>query len=322
MPYFGAETGDDSVRINGATQSIIDQEILFAFDAGLDYWAFDSYAPENPITTALELYLSSSKRHALQFCMIGSIANGGTPQRYSQTTIHEIAMMAEKGYVKVLGGRPLYYLLSVSDKQITEEWGGTEGVSGLVSFIRSQVRASGLKQPYIVLLHGDPVRDATLARRIGCDAIGSYVIAKPRVRASFQALTIDVETRWREQAATGLPVVPTVMTGWDQRPVIENPPFWEPDLKKVGLDEYYAEATPEEIAQQLRDAISWVDANKSATARTVLIYAWNECAEGYGALIPTYRPGGESPNMSRLNAVGSVLRKKRNRAFEAHDNFD
>jgi hypothetical protein len=310
MPFFGTETGYDSVRINGASQSIIDQEIFFAADAGIDYWAFDSYAPVNPLSTALKLYLTSSRRSTIQFCMIGSIANGGTSNRYSDTTMHDISMMSEIGYVKVIDGRPLYYILSASDNQITSEWGGVEGVAGLISFIQDQVRKTGLKQPYIVLLHGDPERDATLARQIGCDAIGSYVFAKPRIQASFHDLVVDVEKDWDEQEGTGMQVVPIVMTGWDQRPLIENPPFWVSNSEhKIALDQYYRQGSPQEIAQHLRDALWWVDKHKSAAARTLLIYAWNECAEGFGALIPTFRPASETPDTSRLTAVRSVLRK-------------
>ena len=38
----------DRVRIDGSRQAIMDQEIAFAADAGLDYWAFLLYPERVP----------------------------------------------------------------------------------------------------------------------------------------------------------------------------------------------------------------------------------------------------------------------------------
>ncbi|MGA2793253.1 MAG: hypothetical protein ABSE69_06910, partial [Roseiarcus sp.] len=106
MPFFGREIAPDSVRIDGDSQDVIDREIVSASRAGLDYWAFMGYAPGDPMTNALDLYLSSARRREIGFCMIGSIANGGSPGRVSRRTTHELALMKEEGYVRVLDGRP------------------------------------------------------------------------------------------------------------------------------------------------------------------------------------------------------------------------
>src|SRR5207249_1207944 len=70
MPFFGSETGSDSVRINGHSQATMDQEIAYAKYAGLDYWAFDAYAPSNPMSNALKLYLDSRYKGSINFCLI------------------------------------------------------------------------------------------------------------------------------------------------------------------------------------------------------------------------------------------------------------
>ena len=71
--------GPDSVRIDGDLQAVIDREIAAASHAGLDYWAFMGYAPDDPMTNALDLYLSSARRGQIGFCMIGSIATAEPP---------------------------------------------------------------------------------------------------------------------------------------------------------------------------------------------------------------------------------------------------
>ena len=100
---------------------------------------------------------------------------------WSDNTRHELTMMGEKGYVRVLDGRPLYYLLATSQRQIETEWGSAAGVAGLVGFMRAQAKSDGLGDPYIVLLG----RDAALAQAIGCDAAGAYAIVGHPDQSSY-----------------------------------------------------------------------------------------------------------------------------------------
>ncbi len=305
MPFFGRETDENDVRIDGDTQGVMDREIAAAALAGLNYWAFVGYAKDSPMTNALDLYLSSARRSDIAFCMIGSIANGGSVGRWSDNTRHELTLMGEKGYVRVLDGRPLYYLLATSQRQIETEWGSAAGVAGLVGFMRAQAKSDGLGDPYIVLLG----RDAALAQAIGCDAAGAYAIVGHPDQSSYAELATFVERRWGEMAAGGMAMVPTVMTGWDERPLIDNPPFWADYLKKgVGRDKFYARATPAEIARHLQQAIAWSESHRAASpAQTILVYAWDECAEGFGALVPSFRRGEADGDGSRLDAIRKVL---------------
>ena len=39
LPFFARITGSNSVAINGNSQAIMDQEINYAANAGIDYWA-------------------------------------------------------------------------------------------------------------------------------------------------------------------------------------------------------------------------------------------------------------------------------------------
>ncbi|MGA2795113.1 MAG: hypothetical protein ABSE69_16605, partial [Roseiarcus sp.] len=78
--------------------------------------------------------------------------------------------------------------------------------------------------------------------------------------------------------------------------------------KAARLEKYYERATPREIARHLQQAIAWSESHRSASpANTILVYAWNECAEGFGALMPSYRRGDANGDSSRLDAIREVL---------------
>jgi len=69
-----------------------------------------------------------------------------------------------------------------------------------------------------------------------------------------------------------------------------------------------SQATPEEIATHLQDALKWVEANPCvAEANTIQIYAWNEITEG-GWLLPS-NPALNPVGAGRLNAIANVLRR-------------
>jgi hypothetical protein len=149
-----------------------------------------------------------------------------------------------------------------------------------------------------------------LARTIGCDAVGDYAIVGHSDRSPYEKLAEDAEKRWGQLAGSGMAMIPTAMTGWDQRPLIEHPPYWDrSNLPKAErLDKYYARATPAEIARHLERAIAWSESHRSASpANTILVYAWDECAEGFGALVPSFRRGDVGGDASRLDAIQPVL---------------
>jgi hypothetical protein len=111
----------------------------------------------------------------------------------------------------------------------------------------------------------------------------------------FSRLVENAEQDWTAYKNTGKKVIPTVMTGWDTRP----------DPSRLG-EPYWAQATPQEIATHLRNALKWIAANRcAAEANTIQIYAWNEISEG-GWLVPSNRAFNPI-GAGRLDAIADVL---------------
>jgi hypothetical protein len=293
MPFFGSETGPDSVRINGDSQEIMDQEIAAASNAGIAFWAFCSYAPADPMSNALRLYLSSKRRGDLPFCLFGGVES--SIDYFKPQTEYQLSLMREPCYMKVLDGRPLFFIFGAPDDQLARD-GGVPKLLEWIRHMRAELQKSGHGNPYFVLSEGNPKRAAQLC-------LG------PFGGAPYQVLVQNVEAHWDKLAAAGLNVVPNIMSGWDTRPRLRTPVPWNDQKTPPKPDHYYQQATPEEIACHAADAIRWIKAHPARTPANIgLIYAWNECDEGFGALVPTYEKGNSRGNDARLRALTPVLK--------------
>jgi hypothetical protein len=306
LPWFATVSGGVA-SWPAATQAIIDAEILAAADAGLNYWAFDSYQPTDEETPALTLYLSSTQRSKISFCMLGQFSNwnlaGGAP--YAASAQRDVTMFGQPGYVKVLGGRPLYYALG----------SGTQGqMATAITWLRAQSVAQGTGNPYVVLLAGAPLSlydNVPDARAAGADAAGAYecplLNGYPQRYVDLAAAT---EADWSARGSGGFPMVPTAMTDFDPRPVIQDPPYYYTVPAGWNLSNYYAAGTPTQVAQHIAAMKTWMAQNTGPNPSGVgLVYAWNELVEGGAGLMPTYLAGNPNGDVSRSVALGMALQQ-------------
>nr|WP_321986655.1 hypothetical protein [uncultured Lichenicoccus sp.] len=290
-----------------ATQATLDAEILAAVQAGLTFWAFDSYQPTDTLSLALSLYLSSSLRSRLQFCMLGQTSNWGEGGEDQPSLLRDISMMTQTGYMTVAGGRPLYLVLDASPGQTSGLPAG--GVTAALLLVRRQVQAAGGGNPYIVWLSGAALADydnVAAAQQVGADAAGAYAV--PELNGSpqpFSSLALAAVQDWAARVKAGFPMVPTAMTGWDQRPLVLDPQPFYPIGPGLTATNYYETATAPEVGRHLVELIEVVRANPVACpAQVGLVYAWNELAEG-GWLMPTWTPDG--PDLDRSLAASAAI---------------
>ena len=265
----------------------MDQEISYASAAGLDFFCFNHYLTE--LRESLDLYLSSTQKDEINFCLQMGALN---PARVADAVN---LMSTEPTYQKVAGGRPLVFLQA----WYLAEYAQPTPRSAVDDF-RADVIEAGLPNPYIVVQHFTAAAAAADAEKYGADAISSYAKGlgggESGLEQPFGKLAENAERDWDAYKNTGKKVVPTVMTGWDPRadPARVDEPYW-------------TQATPQEIATHLRNALRWVTANPcAAEANTIQIYAWNEIAEG-GWLLPS-RPAVDSLATGRLDAIADILR--------------
>ncbi len=297
LPWFAEVLDEDRVRIDGSPQSVMDREIAFAADAGLDYWAFLIYPESNSMSAAVKQYLISSKRERINFCVILHNTLKAPDEQWPSERDRLIALMEEPGYQTVLGDRPLVYAFS----------GGPGFPFERFAEFRRAAQEAGLN-PYCVYMGWNPARDFELVSSNGFDAVSAY--AKGGNQPAFAQLVESVEKEyWQNAAKANVPYVPFVTTGWDKHPRKDNPVSWEKGHGYHQQETFPSKATPQEIAKHLGSAVTFTRQHpKVCAANTVIVYAWNEHDEG-GWLSPTRATNGE-PDAGRLDAVRRVLEEE------------
>lgn len=302
LPFYGKVIGENAVEARGNSQGVMDQEIAYAHDAGLDYWAFVIYPEENALSLGLKFYLSSERRAQINFCLNlqGGWEAGGGPGAWRAKVARYVSYFKEPGYQTVLKGRPLVYLYSVDGLVGPGRFDTWDEARAAFDQLRAAAKAGGAGDPYIIAQGWSPEVLQEQARKLGLDAIGAYASNGGAKAGTYLSLVTHTERWWDAFRATGCEVVPLVSAGWDMRPRVETPVPW---VKDGDIEQYYETPEPEELAAHLEKAITWCEANPdTAKARTVLIYAWNEFDEG-GWICPTLSEGS-----ARLDAVRNVLR--------------
>jgi len=305
LPFCGKILSPSEVEIDCSSQMVMDQEVEYARTAGINYWAFVVYSPEDPMSTGLILYLSSLNKDRLNFAMISGADSWGGPTHVDGIIERFVALMREPTYQRVLDNRPLFFLGFIRDADVKKVWGGDKKFLEAIRNFRESSINAGVGNPYIVVMDFDPRRAHELRLRFGFDAISSYAIHENAKRAPYSELGFTAYRFWETARSLDEKIVPTVMAGWDRRPRIETPVPWERDGADPGdgSERYYESPSPVELAAHLQDAISWVSKHpKAAAVNTVLIYAWNEYDEG-GWIAPTLLEGD-----ARVRAMGNMLR--------------
>ena len=293
---------------------VMEQQIDYAADNALAFFAFDWYYPEGenketPLNTGLELYLQSNNRDRLEFCLL--VANHGGfrigPGDWEIVCDKWIALFKQPTHLMV-NGKPL--IIFFSPWELKKAFGGTaEGVKQAFEAFRQKAAANGLKGVAIAACctpgPENNWSDLDDLAASGYDIFTGYnyhgYINKGGVKIQAFANMIEGhEDIWNRFAVkTSVPYIPVVTTGWDKRP-------WEAaDLAPEKQSPYYPDRTHLQVADFVERAIRWMDQHPERTTeeRLVLLYAWNENGEG-GYLTPT-----KSQGDIYLRAIGDVLVK-------------
>jgi hypothetical protein len=311
-PVHCVPTSTQSINCVG-TQATMDAEITAAVSGGIKYWAFNQYAPSSSLTTGWNLYQSSALKNNVNWCWITSLGLLGQTGNFTSQITLLATQMQQINYQKVTIGatanRPVIYLIWTSGEFASNFGSSYTNVNAMFTALRAQVVAAGLGTPYIVVLGGAPTSAAAIVTSASLDAISSYTptltVHPPSLYPTFASLSTQAQSFWVSMAATGTPIVPIAITGLFVNPRVTRPSTLNSgQIPYIGLDTLYAISTNAELVTELSAAVTYITGNPSIVPSTLLlIYAWNECDEGGGALTPTIG----DPTGSRLAAIKSTI---------------
>lgn len=307
LPECATVRDDGRVVIACDSPQQMAREIDQAADAGLGFWAFVTYAESDPMSRGLQTYLAASNRQRIRFALLTELSQWGDRASYRPVLQRFAQLMREETYLRTPEGRPVLFLGFVSDAEIQRRFGSLEGLAQVIAEFRALVMAAGASRPFIVLLSPEPARAQGWSQALATDAVGAYVVAdNTAVAAPYAALAAHASAYWAAIRDRGLPLVPTVMSGWDRRPRVQNPVPWERGTpSEQQMSWYYEPPTRDELQQHALAALTLARADARAGG-LALAYAWNEFDEG-GWLAPTRGSGAE-----RLQAIRDAV----NRACE------
>jgi hypothetical protein len=276
--------------------AIMEQQIDLAADHGLAFFAFCWYWHDNgqainekairedPKHTGLELFLRARNNHRLKFCLLVANHQGfeisGT-ERWRRAADFWMPYLKHPQHLTV-GGKPLLIVFHPPG-------GDRAGFACL----QEAAREAGLPGVAVAACGGG-------AAEMGYTHATHYAITLGYTAGSevhrYAELLQPHEEAWR--GSREQPYMPVVTAGWDKRP-------WEgPRGLKQQPGWYFPDRTPEQFADLLRRAATWMQQHPEQTTaeRIVMIYAWNEFGEG-GFIAPTRG----DPNGRYLEALRSVV---------------
>ena len=302
LPFFAKVLGPNNVSINGDSDAVMDAEVAYAHNYGIDFWAFCAYpigcsnynppasdcpyiqccADNYALSYALLRYLSKPAR-SVAFSLILQYnwfpgCDHGSNETLEEEIARYISYFKMPNYQRVAGGRPIVFL-----------FGGDAKTNGpALAALHKATIADGLPPPYYVYMGNDARSAAASAASLNASAISRYVSVRDwtSAAASFSLNMQFEEQFWADARSIGIDVVPPISAGWDPRPRFDYPVPWgppQPQCGPVGEEKCYTQdPTMNQLTDLTAAAINFTISYPKATpARAVIVSAWNEHDEGH-----------------------------------------
>ena len=297
-PFFATLHKPDSISFT-YTRAIIDEEIAYAKNAGIDYWLYNWYPDGSGFDIPLDMHLTSARMDDVKFSYIFYSSNWQYVKKEMAFTMDRLKA---SNYMKI-DGIPMVFCMH-------DTWTLAD-----INEMKSEARTAGIPELYIVIMDWTGKAANQKCTYFGAQATSSYCNWGDG-GISYSSFARATEEKWDTYKNAQNAFIPFVTTGWDPRPIIEyyhglpeadsiSISAWYP---KPAEDHYVQTATTQEVAMHLKAGLDWVKINPAyARPNTVIIYAWNECSEG-GFIIPVAETDSLAINhgTQRLDAIKTI----------------
>lgn len=265
-----------------STEEGIQRQIDDALEAELDFFIFDWYYCRDSgydecfMNNALDLFMQNPQ-HEMKFTsMITNDTFNIGPVEWQETKTKLKEQFRHPAYFKI-DNRPVVYIY-LGAKMI-DAFGGVGHFKRALKEFKKECRESGVGEPLIGI--ANIVENYSLRRLRFADFLFTYnqpvlVLHNDTEPIEDNLYSIDEMIKaefdywfYLNGEALNKKFVPTITAGWDRRP-------WDENTRVV-----YTKPTREYIKKAVKAAIEFNEGyNDKSLENMILIYAWNEYAEG------------------------------------------
>lgn len=307
-------------------QKAMDQEIRFAYDAGIDFFIYhgparklfaNSWELKNNLDAHMASVIPEAKKMKFVWALYGHAAIHYTRSKVAAMMDETVEYINMPNWQTVMDGRPLIPVLWPDGfkKQLAAAKGNEMMTSReFVEYIRTRVEAAGLRTPYIVgmMCPAASFKHAAALRQDGYDAFMDYAggyggaVGKPDQAPTYAEATKRLIDTWNGSFLNReLPFIPpctSMQYPW--------PRALDKNHKPVRKWYHYQWPKKGDVAARVTAAFDFVAAHPEACeAQTVVMYSWNEHSEG-GGLCPTMgAPPEYKPVTTWLDEVAGALQQ-------------
>lgn len=321
-------------------QKAMDQEIRFAYNAGIDFFVYhgpaqklfkNSWELKNNLDAQMASRIPEAKKMKFVWALYGHSAINYDRSKVKLMMDETITCIELPNWQTVKDGRPLIPVLWPDN--FKKQLGAAKGEERMTAkqftdYVRARVKNAGLKDPYIVgmTVPARSYQKASAWKTDGYDAFMDYAggyggnTAKRDQGPTYAQATEALKKTWSSQFRNkALPcIIPCTSMQYPWPRALDH---------KTGKpkDKWHHYQWPKDgdIAARVNAALDFVAANpKDCEAQTVIMYSWNEHSEG-GGLCPTMgRPPKYEPVTKWLDEVAKALEqwkypKKPNKELKA-----
>jgi hypothetical protein len=257
------------------TQADAEREIQYFADAGFDFFCFNYYNSDSPLSEARLQYVNAANKRGMKMTIILA------PQR-SDKEIGYITDLMLKDYWFKIDNKPVLYF----DKN---------DISDLAKY-RSEFAKKGGGEIYFVYYNGGGYPDGlTIFQENGAKAASSYTlfIGQGNAAELIKAEVVARESWMRQFQHTGLNLIPVLTTGFEN--------LYNRSSLDIEPVKYVEKASLSQIDEKLELMKGFIKQYPDKVP-AVLWYAANEILESGNPIVPTKRRDG-SIDTSMLDAI-------------------
>jgi len=269
-----------------STQKNVDNQIIAAADAGLNFFSFCWYYNKkysvDSSNRALGYFNKSKVNAKLDFCLMIANHEGYEigPNEWSIVCDEWIKQFKSKKYLTV-NGKPLIIFFSVSS--LIKKFKTSENVKDAFKVFRDRAKAQGLAGVTIAACVGNSRKEIRLATESTFDNLTGYNYhgygfldrQKGVAKVSLDKMQNVEKGLWTTISnMSDLPYIPVPTLNWDPRP-------WKV-ANSTKVIPYFSGFSSNSVYKSVTNCVEWMNLNprKITKEKIAILYAWNEYGEG------------------------------------------